>query len=153
MWDYSPNTLRYLEEYGFKCDSSLMANDLYPYRPRLHEVHLDKPTVIGPPSRKIVEIPASWFLDDFPPMEFNISQAPYIVGMRPVSELYDRWMSIFDYAVDSCPGSVFALTNHPQTSGRAHTIQLLERVIQHVILRNGWIATMDEIADAYEEDE
>ena len=153
MWDYSPNTLRYIEEHGFKYDSSVMANDLYPYRPRIQEVHLDKGNVFGPPS-KVIEIPPSWFLDDFPPTEFAMfSSGGYSVGMRSVNELYDRWTSIFDYAVDNCPGGVFSLTSHPQTSGRAHTIQLIERVIQHVILRNGWIATMDEIADAYYEED
>ncbi len=152
-WDYSPNTLRLIEKYGFKYDSSLMANDLYPYRPRTQEVHFDKGNVFGPPS-KVIEISPSWWLDDFPPSEFLIvGHSVKNLGMRPVDELYDRWASTFDYAVDNCPGAVFALTNHPQTIGRAHTIQLLERTIQHVILRNGWIATMDEIADAYEEDE
>ena len=152
-WDYSPNTLSFIEEYGFKYDSSLMANDLYPYRPRIQELHLDKGNVFGPPS-KVIEISPSWFLDDFPAMEFVIAgHAVAIEGMCSTDQLYDRWTSIFDYAVDNCPGAVFALTNHPQTTGRAHTIQLLERVIQHVILRNGWITTMDEIADAYEEDE
>ena len=147
-WDYSPNTLKFIEKYGFKYDSSLMANDLYPYRPRYCEIHLDKANVFGPPGQ-VIEIPPSWFLDDFPPMEFI---RRYRTGLCPVNDLYERWVSIFDYAVDNCPGAVFTLTNHPQTIGRAHMIQLLERVIQHVILRNGWIATMAEIADAYEED-
>ena len=150
-WDYSPNTLKFIEKYGLTYDSSLMANDLYPYRPRYCEVYLDKANVFGPPS-KVIEIPCSWFLDDFPPIEFVIvGGMTKSLGMRSVDEIYGRWSSIFDYAVDNCPGAVFALTNHPQTSGRAHTIQLLERMIQHVILRNGWIARMDEIADAYEE--
>ena len=30
-WDFSPNTLSILEEYGFSADSSLMGNDFHPY--------------------------------------------------------------------------------------------------------------------------
>jgi len=149
-WDYSPNTLKLIEKYGFKYDSSLMANDLYPYHPRYCEIHLDKANVFGPPS-KVIEIPPSWFLDDFPPSEYIKVGSARSLGLRSVDELYDRWTSIFDYAVDNCPGAVFALTNHPQTIGRAHTIQLLERVIQHVILGNAWITTMGKIVEAYEE--
>ncbi len=136
-WDYSPNTLKLIEKYGFKYDSSLMANDLYPYHPRYCEIHLDKANTFGPPSQ-FIEIPGSWFLDDFPPMEFIRG---YRTGLCPVTDLYDRWISIFDYAVDNCPGAVFALTNHPQTIGRAHTIQLLERVIQHVMKAHFYAAT------------
>ena len=151
-WDYSPNTLKLIEKYGFKYDSSLMANDLYPYHPRYCEIHLDKANVFGPPS-KVIEIPPSWFLDDFPPSEYIKVGSARNLGLRSVDEIYGRWTSIFDYAVDNCPGAVFALTIHPQTIGRAHTIQLLERVIQHMILRNAWIARMDEIVDAYYEEE
>ena len=146
-WDYSPQTLELIEKYNFVYDSSLMANDLYPYRPRYCEVHFDKANIFGPPS-KVIEIPCSWFLDDFPATEFIRGIR---TGMCPVDQLYNRWTSIFDYAVANNPGSVFVLTNHPQTTGRAHMIQLLEQVIQHIVLNNGWITTLDSIAGAYQE--
>jgi peptidoglycan/xylan/chitin deacetylase (PgdA/CDA1 family) len=146
-WDYSPQTLQLIEKYGFIYDSSLMANDLYPYRPRYCEVHLDRANIFGSPS-KVIEIPCSWFLDDFPTTEFIRGIR---VGMCPVGQLYNRWTSIFNYAVANCPESVFVLTNHPQTIGRAHMIQLLEQMIQHVVSNDGWITTLDSIARAYEE--
>ena len=37
-WDFSPNTLSILEEYGFSADSSLMGNDFHPYVIRRVEV-------------------------------------------------------------------------------------------------------------------
>ena len=68
-WDFSPNTLSILEEYGFSADSSLMGNDFRPYvirRVEVHEVHADPGNVFGA-SSKVLEIPVSWYLDDFPP--------------------------------------------------------------------------------------
>lgn len=147
-WDFSPNTLSILEEYGFDWDSSLMGNDIFPYRPRPVEVHADRANVFGPPSR-IVEIPVSWYLDDFPVIEFIVGKQE---GMRSVQEVFDRWKSIFDYAKQH-EGAVVTITTHPQTIGRPHTIQMLDQLIEYMKSENAWFATLSEIFDAYEEDE
>jgi peptidoglycan/xylan/chitin deacetylase (PgdA/CDA1 family) len=148
-WDYSPNTLRILEEYGFKYDSSLMGNDLHPYRPRpVLEVNTDKANVFGPPSR-IVELPVSWYLDDFPTQEFALG---ILEGMRSTQEVFERWKSIFDYACNQEEGACYTLTLHPQTSGRAHMIQILEKLIQHMADNGAWFASLNEICDAYYEE-
>ena len=143
-WDFSPNTLNVLERYGFEYDSSLMGNDLYPYRPRPVEIHADRANVFGPPS-KIVEIPVSWYLDDFPQAEYMTGRQE---GMRPAPDIFDRWSSIFDYAVGNLEGACYALTTHPQTIGRAHMIQGLEALIVHMRERGAWFATLGEIYDA-----
>ncbi|WP_240333276.1 polysaccharide deacetylase family protein [Helicobacter suis] len=57
-WDFSPNTLSILEEYGFKYDSSLMGNDLHPYYPRPVITHSDRANEFGEPS-KILKLPVS----------------------------------------------------------------------------------------------
>lgn len=44
-WDFSPNTIKILEDNGFLYDSSLMGNDLHPYYPRPVEVHSDRANV------------------------------------------------------------------------------------------------------------
>lgn len=146
-WDYSPNTLSILEKYGFSYDSSLMGNDLHPYRPRRVEVNWDKGNTFGPPS-EILEIPVSWFLDDFPTQEYVIGGAE---GMRSNEEVIERWKSIFDYAVDNEEGACFILTVHPQTIGRAHNIQMLEKLIQHMDSRGAWFTTLGEIHDSFVE--
>ncbi|WP_019119255.1 polysaccharide deacetylase family protein [Brevibacillus massiliensis] len=148
-WDYSPNTLSILEKYGFRYDSSLMGNDIYPYRPRpVLEVNMDKANVFGPPS-SIVEFPVSWFLDDFPTQEFVLG---FLEGMRSTQEVFERWKAIFDYACDQEDGACFILTLHPQTSGRAHMLPMLERLIQHMSEKGAWFATLDEIRNAYYEE-
>ena len=145
-WDFSPNTLSILEKYGFDYDSSLMANDLHPYRPRPVEVHADRGNVFGPPS-KILEIPVSWYLDDFPQVEYMTGRQE---GMRPSGDIFDRWRAIFDYAVENEENACYVLTTHPQTIGRAHTIQMVEELIAHMKDRGAWFATLSEICDATE---
>ena len=145
-WDFSPNTLAILEKYGFDYDSSLMANDLHPYRPRPVEVHADRGNVFGPPS-KILEIPVSWYLDDFPQVEYMTGRQE---GMRPSQDIFDRWKAIFDYAVENEADACYVLTTHPQTIGRAHTIQMFEELIAHMKNRGAWFATLSEICDATE---
>jgi peptidoglycan/xylan/chitin deacetylase (PgdA/CDA1 family) len=155
-WDFSPNTLELLEEFGFKWDSSLMANDLHPYYPRLwtrtstvkhgeHQV-ASGPSVPGEPS-KIMEIPPSWYLDDFPQVEFVMGAQE---GMAGTVHIEDRWRDIFDYAAHEEDGCCYALTLHPQSSGRAHIIMMLERLIEYFKDHGGAFMTMSEIAAATE---
>lgn len=93
-WDFSPNTIRILEENGFLYDSSLMGNDLHPYYPRPVTPHSDRANEFGEPS-KILELPCpgSWTISRRP----NISPADRR-AQRPAQDIFDRWASIFDYA-------------------------------------------------------
>jgi len=145
-WDFSPNTLSILEKYGFDYDSSLMGNDLHPYWPRRVEVHADRGNVFGP-SSKMLEIPVSWYLDDFPQVEYMTGRQE---GMRPAQDISDRWRAIFDYAVENEKDACYVLTTHPQTIGRAHTIQMLENLIVYMKEHDAWFATLSEITDATE---
>lgn len=155
-WDFSPNTLDLLEEFGFQWDSSLMANDLHPYYPRrwqrtstvqhaAHEV-ASGPSVSGPPSR-ILEIPPSWHLDDFPQVEFVMGLQESMVGTVHIEE---RWRDYFDYAATQEEGCCYALTLHPQASGRPHILPMLDRLFQHFKENGGAFMTLSEIADATE---
>lgn len=147
-WDYSPNTLKLLEKYKFKYDSSLMGNDLHPYRPREVEVDFDKGNTFKEPS-DIIEIPVSWYLDDFPTQEYVIGGGE---GMRSNAEVYERWKSIFDYAVNNLEGACYALTVHPQTIGRAHNIQMLENLIIYMKEKGAWFTTLVNISKSYYEE-
>lgn len=155
-WDVSPHTLDLLEELGFAWDSSLMANDLHPYYPRpviwpatiQHGPHQVAASAsrFGPPSR-ILELPVSWFLDDFPTQEF-ISQRQ--AGLTPVSALEERWRAIFDYAAREEEGCCFLPTIHPQTSGRPHMLTMLDRLIGYMQEQGAAFMTLSEIAAATE---
>jgi peptidoglycan/xylan/chitin deacetylase (PgdA/CDA1 family) len=155
-WDVSDHTLELLEEHGFAWDSSLMGNDLHPYYPRKvtrpstipyagHEV-ADQASVFGPPS-KVLEIPVTWFLDDFPTMEFISGIQP---GLTPVSHLEERWRAIFEYAATHEEGCCYTLTVHPQTSGRPHMLMILDRLIASMREQGAAFMTLSEIAEATE---
>ena len=69
-WDLSPHSVELLLKHGFVYDSSMMADDYVPYRVRRGDViELEAPAVFGPATR-LIEMPVSWTLDDYPHFEF-----------------------------------------------------------------------------------
>lgn len=144
-WDYSPNTVDILLKHGFIYDSSLMANDFFPYKPRIVEVNFDKANTFSAP-KDIIVLPVTWFLDDFPYSE-KVNNRD---GLREPSAMFEVWKSYFDYAVENIEGGCFILTTHPQTIGRPHNIRMLEQLIEYMKGKDAWFATMEEIARATE---
>jgi peptidoglycan/xylan/chitin deacetylase (PgdA/CDA1 family) len=142
-WDFSDATLGLLEEFGFEWDSSLMGRDFEAYRPRpLVSVDRERGNTFGEPS-SIVELPVSWFLDDFPALD----NVPRQGVMGSTETLFQRWKDHFDFAYDRVPGGVFVLTVHPQTIGRAHAMLMFERFVEYVAGHDAaWITTLGEIA-------
>lgn len=136
-WDFSPNTIEILEKYGFQYDSSLMGNDYYPYCPRYCTAHFDRGNTFGEPS-KLVELPVSWYLDDFPHSEFVQKRT----GMKPQSQIYEIWKAHFDYGVKNIENGLMIVTMHPQVIGRPHNIMMLEEFINHVLEHGGWFAPL-----------
>ena len=142
-WDVSSNTLDLLEKHGIKYDSSLMGNDYYPYHPRHCIVNYDKGNTFGKTS-SIVEMPVTWYLDDFPHSEFVGTRT----GMKPQSQIYEIWKTYFDYAVENkIEGGMMVLTTHPQVIGRPHNITMLEEFIKYINEKGGWITSLKNIYD------
>jgi peptidoglycan/xylan/chitin deacetylase (PgdA/CDA1 family) len=130
-WDYSDVTLSLLVEYGFVYDSSLFADDFYPYRPRLGDiVSKDRPLQRGEPA-PIWEFPVHFSLDDWPHFTSNFD--PYRVGLSAPSKVLEIWAAEFDYMRAHAPGGVLTLTMHPQVIGRGHRMAMLERLIEHIL--------------------
>ncbi|MDF3218272.1 polysaccharide deacetylase [Mesorhizobium sp. M7A.F.Ca.CA.001.09.2.1] len=147
-WDFSDNTLDLIEEAGFSYDSSLMARDLVPYRPQRWQIRWEEGNVAGPAS-KVLELPVSWYLDDWPPFAYTGTH----VGMGDTDIVLRRWKDIFDYAYKNQPDGVYTLALHPQIIGQAHHMVLLERLIKHIKSHEGvWFATCEEIAGCWEDD-
>ena len=145
-WDFSNATLGILEEFGFEWDSSLMGRDFEPYRPRPVVAHREEPNEFGPPS-SVLELPVSWFMDDFPALDHVPGM---LAGLMATDGVFSRWRDTFDYAYDEVPGGVVILTVHGLVSGRAHTIKLLQRYIEHVQQHDDvWFATLSEIYDSW----
>jgi peptidoglycan/xylan/chitin deacetylase (PgdA/CDA1 family) len=147
-WDFSDATLGLLEEFGFEWDSSLMGRDFEVYRPRpVITVDRERGNEFGPPSR-IIEIPVSWYLDDFPALD----SLPRGGGLGSADTLFARWKDHFDFAYGRVPGGVFALTVHPQTIARAHAFLMFERFVDYVLGHDGvWAVPLSDIADAWQD--
>lgn len=147
-WDFSDATLGLLEEHGFVWDSSLMGRDFEAYRPRpVISVDREAGNRFGPPS-PIIELPVSWYLDDFPALEL----LPRGSGLGSPDELFARCRAHFDFAYQRVPGGVFALTVHPQTIGRAHALIEFERFVDYVTSHDGaWLTTLGDIASSWKD--
>lgn len=148
-WDYSENTLDLLEEAGFLYDSSLMARDLVPYHPQRWQVNWETGNIAGPASA-ILEIPVSWYLDDFPALAYTGNQE----GMSDTDGVLRRWKDIFTYAYNHQENGLYAMTLHPQIIGHGHHMMMLSRLIEHIKGHDGvWFATCEEIASVWVDDE
>jgi peptidoglycan/xylan/chitin deacetylase (PgdA/CDA1 family) len=158
-WEFSNVTNELLLKHGIKYDHSLMHRDFHPYYVRVGDswTKIDyskqpeewmKPLVRGEET-DLIEIPASWYLDDLPPMMF-IKAAPNSHGFVNPRHLEEIWRDQFDYVYREEEYAVFAMTIHPDVSGRPQVILMLERMIEYISQFDGvrW-ATMDEIADDF----
>lgn len=94
----------------------------------------------------LVEIPASWYLDDLPPMMFiKKVRSRCIRGYRYVysdhlclqssnshgwvnpRDVEDLWMDQFKYFYREYDDFVFPVTVHPDVCGHPHGLLMLER--------------------------
>jgi len=133
-WDLSPRSIGLLLEYGFEWDSSLMGSDFHPYWVRSGDRwSADEPYVFGEETR-LVELPVTWGLDDFPPFEFILGSN---TGLSAPSKVEEIWRGDFDWAYANCPGGIYILTLHPQVIGRGHRMLMLERLIRHFAAHDG----------------
>jgi len=131
-WDLSPNTVDLLLQHGFLYDSSMMANDYTPYRARTgDEIPLDAPARFGTPTR-LVEMPISWSLDDFPHFEYLWTATHLQQGLMRADDVLANWVDDFRYMTDSLDWGVLTYTFHPQVTGRGHRMLMLRRLIERL---------------------
>ncbi|GLZ10832.1 hypothetical protein Acsp04_10670 [Actinomadura sp. NBRC 104425] len=158
-WEFSPVTNELLLERGIKYDHSLMHRDFEPYYIRVGDswtkIDYDRPAEewMRPLERgeetALIEIPASWYLDDLPPMMF-IKASPNSHGFVNPRDIEQMWLDQFDWVHRECDYAVFTMTIHPDVSGRPQTLLMHERIIEHINKHDGvrWV-TFDEIADDF----
>jgi peptidoglycan/xylan/chitin deacetylase (PgdA/CDA1 family) len=136
-WELSHNTYALLAEYGFEYDASQLAADR-PYWVR------DKGT-----QTNIVEVPGAWELCDSSHFMFAFSPH-YLTGLSAPSKVEEIWRADFDGMYDENSDACYVLTMHPQIIGRHHRLQMLERIIQHLLDHDRvWFTQMGDIADDF----
>ena len=158
-WEFSPVSNELLLKKGIKYDHSLMHNDFTPYYVRVGDswTKIDytkkaeewmKPLVRGQET-DLIEIPASWMLDDLPPMMF-IKAAPNSHGFVNPRHLEEIWRDQFDWVYREMDYAVFTFTIHPDVSGKPQVLLMLERLYDYIIRHPGvTFTTFDAIADDF----
>jgi peptidoglycan-N-acetylglucosamine deacetylase len=158
-WEFSNVTNELLLKKGIKYDHSLMNNDFHPFYVRVGDswTLIDysknpkewmKPLVRGEES-DLIDIPASWYLDDLPPMMF-MKAAPNSHGFIKPSDIAELWCDQFDWVYREYDYAVFAMTIHPDVSGRPQVLLMLERIYDYLSKHTGVkFCTFDEIADDF----
>jgi len=158
-WEFSPVSNELLLKKGIKYDHSLMHNDFSPYYIRVGDswTKIDyakqphewmKPLVRGEET-DLIEIPASWYLDDLPPMMF-MKAAPNSHGFVSPRHLEEMWRDQFDWVYREMDYAVFTMTLHPDVSGKPQVLLMLERLFAHINAHPGvkW-TTFDNIANDF----
>ncbi|MBO0730033.1 MAG: polysaccharide deacetylase [Acidimicrobiaceae bacterium] len=158
-WELSPVTGRLLRKHGFLYDHSQMHRDFEPYFVRVGEswtkIDLSRPAEswMRPLERgtqlDLVEIPASWYLDDLPPMMY-VKSFPNSHGFVSPRDVEALWRDQFDWVYRELEYAVFPMSIHPDVSGRPQVLLMLERIIEYINQHEGvsWM-TFEEIAEDF----
>jgi len=129
-WKLSSKTLEIVADMGYIYDSSLFNDD----RPYLLE--------IPETTKKFVEFPVEWFLDDWIMFEGH-QYSP--------SAVLEVWKSQFDAIMESGDVSdelrVFQLTCHPAAIGHAYRMRVLEQLIIHMRGHDAIFSGMGDVAE------
>lgn len=150
-WDLSPHSVDLLLAHGFTYDSSMMANDYTPYRARRGDVITsDQPAQFGETTR-LIELPVSWTLDDFPHFEYLWTATHLQQGLNRADDVLANWLDDFRYLERSQDWGVITYTFHPQVIGRGHRMLALERLIEGLEGLGATFSRMDAVAREYAE--
>ncbi|RYP18352.1 hypothetical protein DL765_003964 [Monosporascus sp. GIB2] len=139
-WECSKEGGQLLLDYGIEYDHSMSHHDCQPYYLRTGDkwTCIDykkkaeewmKPLVKGQETG-LVEIPASWYLDDLPPMMF-IKSSPNSHGFVNPRDVEDIWRDQFDYCYREYDEFIFPITIHPDVSGHPQVLLMHERLIEY----------------------
>ena len=158
-WEFSPVTAELLLRKGILYDHSLMHHDHLPYYvhvgDRWTKINYARPAedwmkpLLRGDQTDLIEIPASWYLDDLPPMLF-MKKVPNSHGFVNPRHLEELWRDQFDWVYREYEYAVFTMSIHPDVSGRPQVLLMLERLYEHMIRYRGvQFLTFEEIAEDY----
>lgn len=131
-FDFTDNTVGILQKLGCEYDSSLMGTDYTPYYVRRGDYCPDDEAFKFGDKTKIIELPVSWTLDDYPYLEFFRTNAYVMPGLRPVNQMFESFLSDIDYMLQTEKDGVCTLTFHPQAIGRGHRMVAFEQFLDHL---------------------
>jgi peptidoglycan/xylan/chitin deacetylase (PgdA/CDA1 family) len=149
-WDLSPHSVELLLKYGFFYESSMMGNDHMPYRVRQGDViELEKPAVFGKESR-LIEMPVSWSLDDYPHFEFLRTKTSVLQGLMNAEAVLGNWIADFRYMKSITEWGILNYTFHPFVIGRGHRMMVLDTLLKTLADEGATFLAMEDAADLYD---
>ena len=149
-WDLSPHSVGLFLKHGFFYDSSMMGNDHLPYRVRMGDViELEKPAVFGRET-KLIEMPVSWTLDDYPHFEFLRTKATILPGLMNANAVLENWINDFLYMKSITDWGILNYTFHPFVIGRGHRMMALEKLLRRLSDEGAQFMTMEDAARLYD---
>lgn len=155
LYQLRESTVQLLEEHNFLYDSSLSHHDSKPYyipnlpaiTPPVYEATASArawmkplPQPAAPTSTSLVEIPSNWYAEDMTPMQFW-PHTPNSQGYVDTRVMENMWKDKFEWIKSEVEEMreqdtmVFPLVLHPDTSGMAHVIGMVDRIITYL---RGW---------------
>jgi peptidoglycan-N-acetylglucosamine deacetylase len=148
-FDLSAVTVDLLLKYGFQYESSMMADDCTPYHVRQGDrPTVDEPFVFGTETR-LVELPISWTLDDYPHFEFVRTKDVILQGLMNAESVLKNWTDDFLYMTRTMEWGILTYTCHPYVIGRGHRMMMLERLIEQLREMDATFLTMGQAADEF----
>lgn len=152
LYQLKERTIALLQENGFLWDSSLSHHETTPYflpqdLPSVPAIDFSPsakasdwmkpaPNFESLPKSSLVEIPANWYMEDATPLQFyphTVNSQGY-VDARVMERMWkDRfeWMRS-ELADGSDEEFIFSMILHPDTSGMAHIIGMIERFLRYL---------------------
>ncbi|KAF2765744.1 glucose 1-dehydrogenase [Teratosphaeria nubilosa] len=126
-WSTSREMIAQLEAEGILYDHSFMHHDVQPYW--------------APDNRQtwpseVVEIPANWHLDDWPPLQ-PIPGRAGAQGFVDTHTVEKLWLEQFDFAYRGYDTFIFPISLHPQVSGKPQVILMHGRIIEYINKHDG----------------
>ncbi len=150
-WDLSPHSVDLLLDHGFDYDSSMMGDDYIPYRVRKGDtITLEQPAAFGAETR-LIEMPISWTLDDYPHFEFIRTPTWILPGNMNANDVLGNWVDDFLYLDENLEWGVITYTFHPFVIGRGHRMMILDKLITTLKERGAIFTTMENAAAEFEQ--
>jgi peptidoglycan/xylan/chitin deacetylase (PgdA/CDA1 family) len=148
-WDLSPHSVELLLKHGFVYDSSMMGDDYTPYAVRQGDrIELEQPAVFGEVTR-LIEMPISWTLDDYPHFEFLRTPTSVLPGNMNANGVLQNWIDDFLYLERNLEWGVITYTFHPFVIGRGHRMIALEKLIDRLAAEGAVFMTVEDAAAEY----
>lgn len=149
LYQLKERTISLLQEHNFLWDSSLSHYDSIPYflpknpapiapidfspDAKASDWMKPSPNFDTLPKSNLVEIPANWYTEDATPLQF-FPHTPNSAGYVDVRVVERMWMDRFEWLRGEIADgredmTIFSIILHPETSGMAHVIGMIQRFL------------------------